>query len=70
MVPGGQVATPEGDTGRTASAAQQEDAYARCGLRLTYHPDRDTVVPTVPVPPATDVLAAEPTVRQAEFAVG
>ncbi|GAA1843416.1 recombinase family protein [Asanoa iriomotensis] len=52
-----------------AATARLADTYARCGLHLIYHPDRETVTLTIPngAAPATPGGRAE--VRQAEFVV-
>ncbi|GIF49330.1 hypothetical protein Afe04nite_38690 [Asanoa ferruginea] len=60
-----------GDGGRPrAAAARQAEAYARRGLRLTYHWDRDTVVLRVVIPPAAGAAPEAAVIHQAEFVVG
>ncbi|MDG4823280.1 zinc ribbon domain-containing protein [Asanoa sp. WMMD1127] len=60
--------SPDGET--ELAAARQAEAYARCGLPLTYHWDRDTVVFQVLVPQAVSGEADGPAMKQAEFVVG
>ncbi|MEV4539798.1 hypothetical protein AB0J82_39100 [Asanoa sp. NPDC049518] len=65
----GETASAAGET-ELAAAARQSDAYARLGLRLTYHWDRDTVILQVAAPPAIGAAAAPPAELLAEYVVG
>ncbi|GIF52462.1 DNA invertase Pin-like site-specific DNA recombinase [Asanoa ferruginea] len=74
--PGVQTGTAaSADAGAGAAAARREDGFARRGLRLTYHWDRDAVTlavaaPTASAAPTRSAPDADPIMRQAEFVIG
>ncbi|MEV4539804.1 recombinase family protein [Asanoa sp. NPDC049518] len=58
-----EMGPPEDQT-ELVTAARHAEAYARRGLRLTYHWDRDTVILHLVVPPDAGTATAGPTVHR------